>query len=39
MGRACNMNGEKRNAEGKVRDHWKDQDVDGRTMLKCILER
>jgi hypothetical protein len=23
----------------KERDHWEDQDVDGWTILKCILER
>jgi hypothetical protein len=23
----------------KERDHWEDQDVDGRTILKWILER
>jgi hypothetical protein len=46
MGRACSTNGERRNAyrifvgkpEGK-RDHWEDQDVDGWTILKWILER
>jgi hypothetical protein len=35
--------GEKRNAYtilvGKPRDHWEDQDVDGWTILKWILER
>jgi hypothetical protein len=37
--------GEKRNAyrilveSQKERDHWKDQDVGGLTMLKWILER
>jgi hypothetical protein len=45
MGRACTTNGERSNAyrisvgkpEGK--DHWEDQDVDGWTILKWILER
>jgi hypothetical protein len=45
MGGACNTNGEKRNAyrilvgkpEGK--NHYEDQDVDGWTILKWILER
>jgi hypothetical protein len=37
--------GEKRNAymilvgKQKERDHWEDQDVGGRTILKWILER
>jgi hypothetical protein len=40
MGRACSTNGENRNAYRiLVRDHWEDQDVDGWTILKWILER
>jgi hypothetical protein len=45
MGRACSTNGEKRNAyrvlvgKTEVRDHWKDLDAGGWTILKWILER
>jgi hypothetical protein len=45
MGRACNTNGEKRNAyriwceSQKEKDHWEDQDVGGWTILKWILGR
>jgi hypothetical protein len=45
MGGACSTNGEKRNAykilvgkpDGK--NHQEDLDVDGRIILRCILER
>jgi hypothetical protein len=45
MGRACSTNEAKRNSyrillgkpEGK--NHYKDQDIGGRIILKCILER
>jgi hypothetical protein len=45
MGRACSTNEARRNAfrilvgmpEG--RNHWEDQDVDGWTILKWILEK
>jgi hypothetical protein len=45
MGRACSTNGGEEMHIGdwwesqKERDHWEDQDVDGWTILKWILER
>jgi hypothetical protein len=38
MGRACSMNGERRNAYRILVGKPEDQDVDGWTMLKLILE-
>jgi hypothetical protein len=45
MDGACSMNGEKRNAysilvgKREEMDHWEDQDVNGWTLSKWILER
>jgi hypothetical protein len=46
MGRACSTNGGRRGMHivhwwesQQIRDHWEDQEVGGRTILKWILER
>ena len=43
LGRACGISGKERYIQGwgnlRERDHWGDQDVDGRIILKWLLKK